>query len=334
MKKLTLRSLLFALPFLIIAAIVATADPYMYFDWSPRTWLPMQEKKAISHRLNYALWKTIEFRRSPAPNLLLGDSRMARLEADRIESLTGERFFNMGLGGGNVDEMCDAYFFAAETTRLRSVTLGVSFNLMSDGIPGNRVAGAMAMLDNPLLYLVNRNVLEATVRCLWASHSGPQESIEKPKGSRKSFWQHQVQETAKRYYGAFRYSNRLLRRLRSVVGHARSTGCKVQFVILPTHVDLQGRIDDFGLRSEEQQFISDLSRLAPVVHFDYASDLTADSDNFSDPYHAGKELTQMVEEEIWGRGLGISTRYEPPPGSRFPTGTWIDRLPPTWVPYQ
>ena len=72
-----------------------------------------------------------------------------------------------------------------------------------------------------------------------------------------------------------------------------SKGIEVTFVIPASHVDLQNKIDEFGLRELSDRFARELGR---VVDFDFPNEFTRDRENFGDPYHfhATQEMLEAI----------------------------------------
>ena len=82
----------------------------------------------------------------------------------------------------------------------------------------------------------------------------------------------------------------------------RREGIRLTFVIFPTHTALQDRIDDFGLRADEERFRKELTAIAPVLDYDFPSQLTRDRANFEDPFHFRDEVARRIIEDLWRGG--------------------------------
>jgi hypothetical protein len=72
----------------------------------------------------------------------------------------------------------------------------------------------------------------------------------------------------------------------------------VVFLIPPTHIELQRALEPFGLKEEFDTYRRELSKLAPVLDFDFANALTNDRSAFSDPYHLTEETARRVVRAI------------------------------------
>ncbi len=297
MKRFLVKSLIFTIPFLILFGTIAIVDPYEYFGLFE--FLSTNEKQKISYRLNYALWKLIKFRRNPVPNILLGDSRMNKINPDKIKEFSGEVYYNFSYGGGTLNEICKTFWEASKKTELKNVYIGINFNQYNVNNSRDRVSGAIATIENPLLYLVNRDVLNATFRMLmnFLTDEGP--DIETPPISKDQFWDYQLNITTKRYYANYKYPSRLHAELQNISKYCRQRHINLFFVILPTHISLQEKIKEYGLADAKDKFLSDLRELGKVYDFDYRNELTEDRGNFSDPYHIRKDLLILIIHKIW-----------------------------------
>ena len=298
MKKFFIKWFCFSLPFLIFFATVLIVDPYNFFGIFNA--VSIETKRKISYPINYALWKTISFRQNPLPNILLGDSRMGAINEDMIYRVTGENYFNFSYGGGTIAEACKTFWEAMNKTELKNVYIGINFNNYNANNSSDRVSGAIEVVNNPLLYLINRDVLRATFAILKNEYF-PHENIdvEKPPMSRDSFWDYQLNNTTRRFYTNYKYPTKMKAELERIAEFCRRKKIKLFFVILPTHVSLQKKIQNFGLIDSHKVFLSDLKQLGTVYDFDYPNELTSQRRNFKDPYHLKQDKILPLIQRIW-----------------------------------
>ena len=298
MKKLFFKLFIFAIPFIVMALIIIKVDPYNYLSYDSNS---SETKKAISYKLNYALWKTIEYRRNPLPNILLGDSQMGRLRSDDIFQIAGEKFYNFSYAGGTLAEMINTFWFATETTKLKSAYFGISFNHFNVyNNSKDRVTGARQIINNPLLYLVNRNVLSATVYLIKNKITGNISQIERPKMNRKKFWTYNLNIPTRRYYTNYKYPRKWYEELRKISEFCRENGVNLKIIILPTHTQLQLKVQEYGLAKEYEAYLKDLAKLAVVYNFNIKNSWTEDQSNFDDPRHFRYKMARELIHEIWG----------------------------------
>ncbi len=300
LAKLAGRFGLMAAPFLAYGAVILAVDPYNLFGISGL--VDDRYKEDISFKLNYAMWEMLQYRHDPVPNLLLGDSRMMNLPTETIDEVSGVPWANLAYGGGSLREAIDTFHFAAEQTELERVVLGVNFNLYNAADAKDRVAEVTAALDNPLLYFANRNVMTATSKLIPAALTGAEAAIGKPAMSKDEFWEVQLGPTTRTFYGNYRYPTAYAEGLAGIVEHCAEHGIELSFVIFPGHTDLQDQVAAYELGAEYERFVGELAALGTTYHFDFASPLTEDMDNYKDPYHLTDEAEHAVIDVVWGGG--------------------------------
>jgi hypothetical protein len=296
MKRLLLRGLLLALPFVVVGALIVAVDPFDYFGVSHL--VSDSVKEETSGKLHYTLWKLGKFKRNPGSRLILGDSRMAGLRTSDVDRVAGEPYANVAYGGGTIAEAVDTYWFAAERAHLEAVYLGIGFINFNAFQAVNRVPEAEAMLANPALYLSNRLVLRAALLAGFVQASGRQVNVEAPGMTREAFWRFQLEESAPQLLRSYSYPVAYEQALTRVAADCRKRGTRLVIVIPPTHVELQRKVREFGLEAEEARFKAFVATLGPVYDFDYPNAYTEDRANFSDPFHFTND--DQIVREIWG----------------------------------
>lgn len=87
--------------------------------------------------------------------------------------------------------------------------IAINFDIDNTAKSYDCISGATAIIENPLLYVVNRNVLSATFRILKYTLKHEIVNVEKPPMSRDEFWNYQLNVEAKRLYANYVYPSRL-----------------------------------------------------------------------------------------------------------------------------
>src|ERR1043165_2311215 len=122
-RKFLSRLLLFVLPLLLYPLFIYVVDPFNFLN--PRSPISDEAKLLTAAKLNPFIWKMNMFMRKPAANILLGDSTVATLRAQKIQELTGEEYFNFAYSGGTFKEAVNTFWFAAQSGPLRKGYLGI-----------------------------------------------------------------------------------------------------------------------------------------------------------------------------------------------------------------
>lgn len=283
MKHFWKRTLYFLLPLIVFIGVVVLADPYNYYR--AESFIPLEVKLATSYKFHYPLWKCIEYKRKPVANILLGDSRTDALGSEGAWRLTGEKWYNFAYGGATVPEIVETFWYANSLTKLKKVYIGLNFNQMNAYKRMNRVTEARNIIDQPLLYPFNKTVTKAFFYNIYYGITGGDPKIGVPEMEPDSFWNFQLKSSAENYYAAFKYGSEFIDDLRKIADHCKKSGIELVIFIPPTHTDLQQRIADYGLTSENERWLRELQLFAHVINLDVPNEFTSVRENFKDPFH-------------------------------------------------
>ena len=285
----------FVTPFLCYFLMILLVDPFNYFRYS--TVISQEAKRLTAGKFHYALWKSIEYKRSPSEYVLFGDSRMGSLDKILISRLSGDQYFNFSFGGGTVSEMVDAFWFSTELADLKSVYLGIGFINFNSFQNMNRFEESNSILDNKLLYLVNKTVLKSAIYSVYVEKTQQKPDVERPSMDKAQFWDSQLHDVTTAFLRNYRYPQEYLTKLQEIATYCSQNDIKLTFIIPPVHTDLLNRFAEFGLEDEQIRFGFDLRKIAPVIDFAFPNSFTQDRANFGDPYHYS--VAEVLEYEIW-----------------------------------
>ena len=294
MRRFTLKALALACPFLLVAMLIIIIDPYNF--WGVSKVISDDIKVKTSVALNPCLWRMIEYRRSPRPNILLGDSRMGALSQDEISRMSELPYFNFYYGGASLNEMIDTFWYAASLTKLRNVYMGVNFVLYNDYNYTARTEAVKALFDNPLLYFTNRSVLKTAFYNARMALSGRDPKIGVPSVSRDEYWRQMLNIG---YYRQYVYPIRYRKQLKLISEYCRNNSINLHFIIFPTHVDMQARINHYNLKNEYDKYKRELAELGTTYDYDYKNELTVNAGDYRDPIHFTPRITSVLIREIW-----------------------------------
>ena len=137
--------LIFLLPFILLIALFFTFEPYDYFAIKGDSWYM---SRSISGMRELMLKKPSQ--------IILGDSRMANLNADYIEQLTGEHYTNLAFGGATLNESIEQFWFATQNTQLRRVVIGMDYYTLNNCLySSERMQNVIDKVRNPFLFLAD-----------------------------------------------------------------------------------------------------------------------------------------------------------------------------------
>jgi len=297
LRKFLIRAVLFAVPFLLYGIFIVVVDPYNYFSLPS----PVDDglKKEISFKLNYAMWKMLDYRQAPVENILLGDSRMMSMDTALIRETSGDVYYNFAYGGGSLKEALATFSYANDLKDLKNVFIGLDLNSYNASDNKDRVSEVLAAEDNPLLYISNNNTFLAATRLVRAQLKGQTPRIGKPKGDKDAFWKKQLEVTARVYFANYRKPLAYRRQLEELSNQCRQEGINLVFIIFPSHMDLQDKIVQYGLEEANETFRNDLSRFGLVYDFAWENDETRNRDRYKDPYHFDSQIETSIINTVW-----------------------------------
>lgn len=293
MDKFIKNITFFGIPIIAYLLIVIVIDPYNYFDTFKI--LNSKKKENIALSVEPHLFKIMSYENNPTKNLLLGDSRTNAL-AELIES---SNWSNLAYGGASLKEMVQTFWWAKEVTSLDTVLIGINLNLYNKYNKRFWVEETLERKKTFFSYAFSKYVFKSMYLLLKSRYLKIEIQHQKPKASKDEFWEHQLSQTAKKFYTKMDYPETYFNELHEISDYCSQNNIKLIFWIPPTHVDFQKKKIDYNLEKFDQKFITDLSKLGDLHDFDYDSEITRNEKLFKDPLHFDRELGQYVYRDIF-----------------------------------
>ena len=296
LRRMWMRLILFLLPiFVLLGPIIYAVDPYVLFHH--RSAVPDDVRFKYGTQVNDLLWKLIAYDHDPKPNIMLGDSQMRNLPAEAVSSMTGESYANLAYDGGTLRESIDTFWFASRRTNLRHVYYQISFMAYTSVIR-DRVPRAEEILKNPLIYIIDPDVLEAGAYDIGDAYFHHSTDFS-PKMSKEAFWQSRLRYILELEAHRDADPGPLREELKRIVDYCNSHGIALVFVITPQSMDAQRVIESLGIEEQYSRFKSDLAGMAPVYDCNYESNLTVNKNNFKDPFHLEHSSALELVADLW-----------------------------------
>jgi hypothetical protein len=296
MVKFAIKLFVFGIPFLILVTIEIMIDPFNYFTEEKSKEL-LEKKNEISLKTNPYLYKLIEFDRNPCSTIILGDSRMDELDPSKFENYGKEKVSNLAIGGGTVQDAIEILNYISDKHNIKKIYWGVSIETYSGTRLRDRATPSIEIKKSILLYLLNRYTFSSTMLICRSMIFHEQIDLYKPPFSREAFWQNQLDLVA-RYLTNYTYPENYYRDLKKIADNCAEKNIKLVFVVSPTHVDLQEKINEFNLNEEDKKFKLDIESLGDVYDFNYPNAITNNKRNFNDPFHFNDSISNIIVQEI------------------------------------
>lgn len=297
MKYFIKRILIFSIPFILYIFLVIIIDPYNVFSEEQDPEL-IELKLKIPNLLNTPLYKLQEFSNAPTDIVLLGDSRTFNLDTKVFESLTEMSTTNLASGGGSLAEIVDTFWYTTKIHDIKQVYIGVNFNQFNGFNTRNTIPETIRLKNSPISYVFSQYCVKSTFMILKSKITADTTKIWKPVVNKAEFWKYQLESTTNNFYKAYKYPSADYKKLIEIAAYCKKKSIKLVFFIPPTHVDLQQKVKEFGLVTEEKKFKTDLENLGTFYDFDYPNQITKNKDNFEDPFHSNLSICDSMINEI------------------------------------
>lgn len=308
MYRFLKTSILLSIPFLIWTLLVVVVDPFNYFGVSS---VFSNETKAMNaEKLNSLLYRSVAFKNSPSPNILVGDSRTDLLPTQDIEKKTGKSFRKLTTNAAKLNEIIELVYFANDYQKLKTVVIGINFNMFNEFGYADRVKDVKEMIDMPTRYVFNSSVAETIYYVVRGALTG-KNIVDQPPMTREEFWKWNIDEKATHWYGKYKYPTQLYSDILKLDDFAVNNDITLIFVVVPHHIEFHDRLIDYGLGNEELKFKDFLRGLkSPVIDYDYKNVITTNKENFSDPVHYNEHIGTLIVNEIWGESMVIGKKLD------------------------
>jgi len=297
MFKYLINLILFVLPFVLYLLLEIYIDPFDILRNETRPALVLL-KKHISYKMNNQLYKLQKFSIDPSEAIILGDSRAARLSSEYYSSLSGLKTANMAYGGGSLLEIIDTFWYIAKYDSLKQVVIALNLGLYNQEKNINRVPEAIEIKNSLISYVTSTYCIKSTALIGWSLLSSSKIQLNRPNLNRDEFWEYQLNVTANNDYRNYVYPKNMARELKAISNFCIDRDIDLVFLIPPTHVDLQAKIQYYNLIQEEIAFKNDLAYLGDVYDFDYPNSITENSLNYVDPYHFNDSIARNIIHEL------------------------------------
>ncbi len=298
-RRFLLQCIKLSLPVLGLFALVAWIDPYQLYHTGGPIPRALKEKNLYhsgrTMPFSNMLWKLVELRREPSPNILLGDSRLSYFDLDSLEHLTGDRYYNLGVPGGNYVTMDHLFHYADSLATLRNVVVQVSFRGMHASQTFDIYAEPATILAQPWSYVYNRRVIEAAGLNLYSLIFPDAIAYDVPGEDQ---WR-TVLDAEKAAAQDWVMDTTVYQKLAHMAERCRAEGARLVFVEYPTHPDLQRIMHDADLDAARKGYLDRLRTMAPVIDLDQPGLFPTDRSFWRDPLHLTVDAQRALIARIW-----------------------------------
>ena len=318
LKKIITRFSVFAMPILIWIGLLSIVDPFNYFQLN--NFITIKSKEKTAKKFNSLLYNTIAFKNNPSPNIIIGDSRIKRFPLESIKKLSGDDYFILHSNAAKLNEIIDLFWLTNKKIKLENVIIGINFNLYNEFAYANRVSEVEEMIQNPLLYIFNGNVMEMAFKAAIYHFSNvaipdvkrnimiKKELNGKSYKDKKVWWDYNIKTVAKNQYSKYKYPKKIKERLNEVNKYCEDNDINLIFINVPHNAEFSNRKNDFNLSEAEAQYKKDISEFGTVIDYDFPNQITNCKKCFTDPIHTNDSINLLMVREIFSDSLIIGKR--------------------------
>ncbi|MBR5252173.1 MAG: hypothetical protein IKV52_05065 [Oscillospiraceae bacterium] len=292
MLKLAKKLAIVLVPVVIYFGIFVYFEPYNYFGI-----------KQSEYNGDSAIVRVKNFNSNPADVIILGDSKMAHFDMDKVESLVGERVSQLSFGGASFNESIDLFYYAVEENpQIHTVYFGASFYTLNKSYYKDRMSSIKTIAENPFAYMLNFNYnVEMLNEIKWflmgeknvaSTHheDWKEEDFYNEDGTKKKF-RRNLEEYADTIYGVctkvpYEVDTEDVDRYLEMAQYCRDNGIRLITVMPPMEDSLKELVvQPLGIDKHILQFIDDVDDVTEVRNFEYNEKNPFTQEQFYDGFH-------------------------------------------------
>jgi hypothetical protein len=296
MKKMGIKILAYTLPFIMASVFVLLVDPYNVFNMShiftdENKIKCLKRSDAVAPRGNM-LWKTIEFKRHPTPDIVLGDSRVYNISEEAFDKRTGGDFTNLSVPGANMRTIIKMFWMADAYSDLKNVVIQINFNRYNAYFNYDLFKPVQQILDRPYMYFFNGNYVKDSFIVLLYSATGNEKIVDPSGKNPVDPWK--VCEQVIKNEHEYIYPAGFYKEFHEISGHCRKEKINLVFLVFPDYHEVHNFIKELNYESEYQHFISDIRSLGTTIDLDNGIPFSMNRDNYFDYFHVRDQVADSI----------------------------------------
>ena len=291
MTKLIKKLALAAVPIIIYFAIFIYFEPYNYFG------LKNNEYSGDS-----AMYRVREYTNNPSNVIILGDSKLAHFDMDKVDEYVGEKVGQLSFGGAGFNESMDLLEYAMEKNPdLHTVYFGASFYTLNESYYKDRMSSIETTANNPFAYMLNFNYnVEMLNEIKWfilgeenvaSTHhqDWTDEDYFYEDGTPRKYRKNLEEYALNTIWGVvenYKLDYADIERYIELAKLCREKGIKLYTVMPPMDDSLKELVvEPLGIHEHILYFIDEVSPYTEVINFEYNQENIFTEDLFFDGFH-------------------------------------------------
>ncbi|GAP43466.1 hypothetical protein TBC1_111619 [Lentimicrobium saccharophilum] len=307
MNKYLLKGLLFSVPLFIYAAIIIVVDPYNFLNFS--SVISDEDKFRVIQRTDESsprgniLWKTLEFKRKPVKNLIIGDSQGRDINTELIGELTGEEYYNFCFPGASFNTMFETFWFAVKYVKPEKVYFQVAFMNYNTHREYDLFHFAQDYFDRPWEYFTTKEIfIDSFMNLVWVITRNPKVINRSYEFLNQQELQHLAQFRLDLFFKKYEYPQNYNREFKKIKAYCEAHGIDLEFIILPVYKAVDEHLRSVGLFDQKLRFKADMQSLGTTYDLDRLSEIKSERSNFIDYFHPQPAIMDSLVTMLWARG--------------------------------
>jgi hypothetical protein len=313
MRKFLIRFILFFTPLYVIGLVVLIVDPYNYFQ--KRNFISNEIKFQVINRSaesmprGNTLWKSIDFKRNPSKNILIGDSRAYSMDVDTIKKISDLDFYNFGVPGGNYQSIIETFWYVTSVIKPERVYLQVSFHNYSASSSYNLMADAAKVRSRGFYFFSRFYFFEESLLDVYYSLRGASADQEGDPKFNQQNWSNILENQGRNSLLTMQYPSNYYHDLQKISKYCKDNGIELCFIIFPDQQDFHNLITELSMEASYEQYKKDIYSLGRVYDYDHPnSELMQERSNYVDIFHLKRNLTnRYIIRDIWANKRCLSS---------------------------
>ena len=301
MKKLYITVILILLPAILYFGFFFANDPHDYFQRSDEV---TDFDSLIGHMLN--------FERNDYNGIILGESRSARIDVDKLNAETGFSYKNMSFAGCSIEEYVKLFWWCVDEQKadIQSVIIVTSFYATNEELQHDRVSTTDKIIQNPVTYAFSIDNLKDCINNIGVDYTGiPEEYVPTAEEKPQAFADHR--DSLEYMVSHYTYSEENLEALAEMCDYCKENGIEVKIVLPAWWEGYYELLDEYNLLGQIDDFKKYLSYHADVYDMEYPECVLNDNyDDFKDYTHAMGDTREALFDMIIYNDLSYARLWQ------------------------
>lgn len=304
MRNYLLKTLLFAIPFIVYFLFIFIIDPHNFVNIIHV--INDVDKKAIISRNDESsprgnmLWRTLKIKRNPPKKLIIGDSQGAKIDVKLIEKVSGEKVFNYCVPGASFQTLFDMFWLAAGQTKLEKVYFCVAFMNYNAERSYNIFHFAQDYIEKPYLYFITKeNFFDAIANVNYQISKDPKILQNSYEYMPLDEMNRVAQSRLNLFFENYTYPKSYFEELTKISNYCKDNNIALKFIILPVYKEVNEYLEAHNLIEMNKRFKEDIKSLGDTYDLDLPGDIKERREYFGDFFHLRDNKLNELTEQIW-----------------------------------